>query len=323
MEASEILYYARNTLDDWIQPFKWTNADLVLYLNDAQDEVARRTHCIVNYPSEITITGSSNISFVASTKRINKPSGGFLSAGTYSEAATFEKDDTITVTGTTSNNSTFTILSVTDTSILVSETLVDESNTSAVIEDTRNVTRIPIDATKHTYKLHPKTLMVLRAKIGSLTYPLSQKSVSALDAEMKVSYSDIDSTWYYESWETDNDVSWAFIEDNGTIRIVSPPSAADVLWMIVSRLPKLVFTEANLGLSPEIATQYHQDMVDWIAHRAYLKQDTEAYDMTKAKYWEDSFDKKFGPRPTAQTEQNRKKFPPNQRMRVREFGFSG
>jgi hypothetical protein len=326
MIASEIIGYARNTLDDLIEPYKWSNLELTTYLNDAQDEAARRSHCIICHPSPISMTGSSDISFDATAKTITTSTGGFLSAGGLSEVSTFEKDDIIEVTGTTFNNRTFTIVTVTDTVIKTLEAPVDEDDTSAIIEDIRNVTRIPLRANVHTYKLHPKILMVLRARPDSSTYPLWQKTVQSLDADMRVVDYEVgtnDSFLNYESWETLTDNTFAFIEENGFIRIVSPPSNADILWLIVSRLPKLTFTDYNLKSSPEIPSQYHQDLVDWLVHRAYLKQDTETQDMTKAKLWEDSFTSKFGPRPSAQTEQNRRKFPPNQRMRSRSFGFGG
>jgi hypothetical protein len=73
-----------------------------------------------------TITGSSNISFTASTKKITKATGGFTAAG-------FIPTNTITVSGTTNNNGTKTIVTVSDTEIVVSETVVDESNQSATI----------------------------------------------------------------------------------------------------------------------------------------------------------------------------------------------
>lgn len=72
-----------------------------------------------------TITGSSNITFAASTKKITKSSG-FLAAG-------FVAGNKLTISGTSSNNGTKTIVTASDTEIVVSETLVDESNTSATI----------------------------------------------------------------------------------------------------------------------------------------------------------------------------------------------
>lgn len=328
MLGLDIIAYARNTLDDNVEPYKWKNSELALYLNDAGDEAARRSYCLICYPSLISITGTSNISFVAATKTISKPTGGFLYSGGQSEVNTFEIDDQITISGTVSNDGIKTISSVVDTQIKVLESLVDESNVSSKIEATRTMTRIPLKAGVHTYKLHPQTLMVIRARPDSLSYPLRQKTVWSLDSDITVVDYDLgsanyelDSMWYYDSWETLQGNTYSFLEENGFIRIISPPQIDDILWLVVARLPKIRFTDSNLNLSPEIPTQYHQDLADWIVHRAYLKQDVETQDMIKAKWFGDSFDKKFGPRPTAQTEMNRRRHPPNQRMRARQFGF--
>lgn len=362
MKASDILAYVRDNLDDAVQPYHWKDDELARYLNDAQDEAARRSHCLVYYPSLVLISGNADISFNASAKTITKSSGGFLSAGTGdyssrldhlsneeliawgihatggdasagaggSECNTFELDDSILISGTSYNNGTFTIANITDTAITVLETLTDENSTSAVIEDVRSVTRIPLLSGVHTYKLHPQTLMVIRARVDSLSYPLRQKTMSGLDSDITVVDYDLgsanyelDSMWYYDSWETLQGNVWAFIEQNGFVRIISPPQFNDILWLVVARLPKLRFIGTNLGLEPEIPSQYHADLADWIMHRAYLKNDTETQDMAKAKWYESSFEKKFGPRPSAQTEMNRKRFPPNQRMRARQFGMGG
>ena len=75
------------------------------------------------------IVGSSNISFVASTKTISQTGGDF------SELAV---GDEFNVSGTVSNNGYFTVVTVGTTSIVVSETLVNESNTSATIRKVRD-----------------------------------------------------------------------------------------------------------------------------------------------------------------------------------------
>jgi hypothetical protein len=75
----------------------------------------------------LSITGTANISFVAATKTISKAGENFLFKGAI-------PGNILTVTGTTNNNGNFTVASVTETAIVVSETLVDESNTSATIQ---------------------------------------------------------------------------------------------------------------------------------------------------------------------------------------------
>lgn len=328
MTNQEIINLARYQLDDTVIDYKWSDAELISYLNDAQIEACRRTYLLINYPSIVKVTGSSNITFIATGKKITKATGGFLSAGELSEANTFEKDDIITITGTVSNNGIKTIVSVSDTEMVVSETLVDESNVSAVIEVTRAVYRIPLRANVHTYKLHPKSLSVIRARPESLEYPLIQKTLSSLDADSSFTnvgtdYSGLDFFYNYSSWENLTGQMYAFLEDGGFIRIISPPAIDDILWLVVARLPKKTFTSnvEDLTLSPEIPEQYHGDLVDWILHLAFSKPDSELQDLVKAKLYEDKFTEKFGERPSALVELNRRKLPPNMSIRPREFGF--
>jgi hypothetical protein len=74
----------------------------------------------------ITITGVLNISFNAATKKITSATENFIKKG-------LRPGNTITVTGTASNNGDFFIKTVDRSSITVINTLVDESNKSAVI----------------------------------------------------------------------------------------------------------------------------------------------------------------------------------------------
>lgn len=325
MKGSDVLTYARYQLDDDVVPYKWTDKELFNYLNDAQDEVARRSHCIVQYPSLVSIQGDGNITFASITKKISKSSGGFLSAGGQSEVNTFEINDKITITGTNLNNGVKTIVSISDTEVVVAETIVDENNTSAFIEATRTATRLPLLVGVHTYRLHPSTIMVIRARPESLGFPLKQKSLYSLDSEIVVhDYGlGIDDGWYYESWETLEGNTYSFLEENGFIRVISAPKENDILWLIVSRIPKLRFTDANLSNEPEVPSQWHEDLIDWILHRAFLKPDSETTDLERAIMYEKSFTAKVGPRPSIQTEMNRKRWPPNQRMRPRQLGFGG
>jgi hypothetical protein len=324
MTVQDTLNDARFQLDDEVAPYKWSDTELIRYYNRAREEACRRSYLYVSYPSAISITGNSNISFVITGSKIIKASGGLLSAGGLSEVNTFEKDDEITITGTTLNNGIKTIVSVTDTEIVTLESIVSEPNTSAIITATRTATRIPLRTGVHTYKLHPSTLMVIRAKPESLEYPLRQRTIWSLDAGILISDYDADyvNTWYCSSWETLTGNMFAFLEENGFIRIISPPIEDDILWMAVARLPKIIFTTSDLSKTcTEIPLQYHNDLVDWILHLAYMKQDGETQDLSKAAFWEKSFERKFGVRPSAQTEMNRRRYPPNMKMRPVEFGF--
>lgn len=80
------------------------------------------------YDNTGEILGASNITFVAATKTISQVAGDFsdLAVG-----------DEIDVDGTTSNDGVKTVATAGTTSIVVSETLVNESNTSAIIRKVR------------------------------------------------------------------------------------------------------------------------------------------------------------------------------------------
>jgi hypothetical protein len=326
MTNQEIINLARYQLDDTVEDYKWSDVELVMYLNDAQAEACRRTYLLINYPSVVKVTGVSNITFALTGSKITKATGGFLSSGETSEVNTFEKDDQITITGTVSNNGVKTIVSVSDTEIVVSEALVNESNVSAVIEATRTVYRIPVNANINTYRLHPKTVSVVRARLNSLNYPLLQRSLSSLDYDIGVVDSDINYdyySWYCSSWETLTNYPYAFLEEAGSVRIISPPITDDILLMVVARLPKKEFTTSagDLASSPEIAVQYHSDLVDWMLRLAFLKPDSEIQDLARATFYENKFTDKFGERPSTVTESNRRRFPPNMSTRHRELGF--
>lgn len=73
-----------------------------------------------------TVTGSSNITFTSSTKKISMTTGNFINNG-------FNIGKTLTITGTTDNNGVFTITEVYPTYIIVYQSVTNESNTSAVL----------------------------------------------------------------------------------------------------------------------------------------------------------------------------------------------
>jgi len=94
------------------------------------------------YEGTYVVEGDANISFVAGTSKITKPSG----------LSIFETGDEIYVSGTTSNNDYFVITNVSDTEITVSGTLADEADTSAVLRKVMNtlnlsVVKLPLTAT--------------------------------------------------------------------------------------------------------------------------------------------------------------------------------
>jgi hypothetical protein len=122
-----------------------------------------------------------------------------------------------------------------------------------------------------------------------MTYPLSGP----------VSYAELDefmSGW----WGTSGTVGTAgsggyptyFLnEPPNTLTFVLAPSVVDTAHLVVSRLPLVSFT---LQTSPEIETEYHEGLLDWAAHLAFMKPDTETLNLNLAKLYEDAFTERFG-----------------------------
>lgn len=106
-------------------------------------------------------------------------------------------------------------------------------------------------------------------------------------------------------------------EPGNKIIFVLAPSVADIADLVISRLPLTSFT---LQTSPEVNIQYHEDLVDWAAHLAYMKPDAETFNPEMAKYYKDKFTSTFGPLPDAFSERNRKTLSMQGRMRPRTFG---
>ena len=69
----------------------------------------------------------------------------------------------------------------------------------------------------------------------------------------------------------------------------------DTALLVVNRLPATPLTTATISTaSPEIKSSFHGYLLDGMAKRAYLKQDSEGYDKNKAKYHKDLFEESKG-----------------------------
>jgi hypothetical protein len=101
------------------------------------------------------------------------------------------------------------------------------------------------------------------------------------------------------------------------ITFLLAPVAAGTAFLDVYRIPLISFT---LNSAPEIPETYHEGLLNWAAHLAYLKNDTEAFNPDKAKYYEDKFAEQFGPLPNARSERLRKTITMQAAMRPRQFG---
>lgn len=179
----------------------------------------------------------------------------------------------------------------------------------------RQLCVLPIVADQATYLLSPKILQVKRVQFKSMTYPINGP----------VSYAELDdlmSGW----WGTNGTVGTAgsggvptfFInEPPNTVTFVQGPSAATTAYLVVSRIPLISFTATT---QPEIEEKYHEGLMNWAAHLAYMKPNDKTLNLNLAAVYEKRFTQQFGPLPDAYTERMRKTLATRQRFRPREFG---
>jgi hypothetical protein len=165
------------------------------------------------------------------------------------------------------------------------------------------------------YSLSPKILQIRRCQLRSMTYPLDgPKTYEEVDEFM--------SGWIGTSGTVGTAGSgghpMCYLNEPGnTITFIRAPSAADTASLVVSRIPLTPFT---LQTSPEIEEKYHEGLMDWAAHLAYMKSDSEGIDLNLSKVYEDKFTRQFGSLDDAFSDRMKKTLSQKQRMRPRQFG---
>lgn len=157
-----------------------------------------------------------------------------------------------------------------------------------ILDQTSALAVITIVSGIATYSINEKIISIKRSKLASGTEPLVKTSRRVLDA-------------VYPNWENDTGTVRSWLPDGtNTIRLYKSPLADDTLNLMISRLPSTPMLLADkLTVSPEIDSQYHLDLINWMMFRAYSKQDAETLDKGKAKEHLSRFIKRFGERPSA------------------------
>lgn len=168
---------------------------------------------------------------------------------------------------------------------------VDACERAHLIEDdsTPSVCRITVKAEKAVYTLSPLILKILRARLDSQSQPLKltdRRGVEGL------------------AWETGEGTPFALLENEREARLVWIPTADDVLYLAVKRLPKCEMSGAED--EPEIHPRHHIHLLDGMLARAYQKRDTETYNLEKSNAHEIRFTRAFGPRPDASVQRKRR-----------------
>jgi hypothetical protein len=216
--------------------------------------------------------------------------------------------------------------------LIIDGTTLSDNGTAATASSLgqKPLCMLPIVANVATYNLSPKVLQVKRCQLMSMTYPLpGPKSYSEIDELQPDWWGTVGTLGTSGTYSTAGSagtvgasgtggVPYTFLNEPGnTVTFILAPSTADIAALVVSRIPLTPFT---LQTSPEIEEKYHEGLMDWAAHLAYMKNDSDTINLNLAKVYEDKFVRTFGQLPDAYSDRMRKVLSQKQRMRAREFG---
>jgi len=301
MTLNDLLTEASIRLDDVNPPYRWADSTLVLYINEAEREACRRADLIIDKTTDTycrvpLIAGHPRYTTNAKVLRVLAVNYGARKRGTLAWTATtrtlsdaesefvtsgFEADDVIYVSGFTNG---------------VNNGQFSISSVAAGAIVVNEDTMLNETATDAVVEVQKKELVKMTA--------------FTLDNE-------------YPGWNSQIGEPYAYFqEENNELVLVPIPEYANTAYLTVVRLPA---TDMTLALkdtvSPEIPAQYHLDLLDWVCYLAFLKDDADSQDIQKAKVYEDSFTRKFGPRPSARTEIMRRRYPRSLKARPQSFGY--
>ncbi len=191
----------------------------------------------------------------------------------------------------------------------LNEAVQEACERAKLLEDrtTPAVCSIALEAGKSTYLLHPSVLEIKRLTLRGR--PLHETSVEELDCT-------------HPAWETRQGVPRQFLleQANGRgmpqLRLVPTPVEAEAIALTVVRGALKPLSADDCRGQPEIHERFHTRLLDWVYHRAYLKQDSEVFNPDKAAVSLALFERSFGARPDANVQRKqRDRRPPVVRFR--------
>lgn len=154
---------------------------------------------------------------------------------------------------------------------------------------TPEVTKLDVVAGKATYTLHESIFVIERGYLET-----SQQVLG------KIGFQDLDERSHV--WPRDQGRSIYFLTDldsytdagnlSQQLQLYPIPETTETLSLTVYRLP--LYPLCTDGDEPEIPPQHHPYLIDWVCHKAYLKQDADTLDIDKALSYETKFERRFG-----------------------------
>lgn len=201
--------------------------------------------------------------------------------------------------------------------LLIDETTANDFGTAATAGTLgqKPLCTLTLVAGQSVYNLSPKILMVKRCQIIGMDYPLIGPLTYAEADELMSGWRGTSGT---VGTAGSGGFPTAFLNEPGnTITFLLAPPSSGTASLVVSRLPLMSF---SLEGSPEIPESYHEGLINWAAHLAYEKSDSDTFNADRAAYYERLFTDQFGPLPNAKSERLRKTIMMSSRMRPRQFG---
>lgn len=148
-----------------------------------------------------------------------------------------------------------------------------------------------------TYDLHPSVFEIKRLTFRGR--PLDETSVEKLDCDAP-------------GWELRSGEPRCFIFEQASgaqpprVRLVPTPVADEPAGLTVYR-GALKQLNADIDHEkPEIPERFHERLLDWVMHRAHLKQDADTFDPNKAATSMALFVQAFGERPDANVQRKQR-----------------
>lgn len=162
-----------------------------------------------------------------------------------------------------------------------------------LVDSTSAVCTVGIVAGDPLVKLDPVITHVRRARLSSNGAVLRPASIGEMD--------ELD-----DRWDSRTGRPGIFIQDfqTGYLRLYPIPTNNDELCLTVTRMPLSDMSDDSD--EPEVRSEAHPAIVQWMLYRAYSKQDSDLFDQRKAATSLAEFEREAGKRVSARNEQWRR-----------------
>lgn len=165
-----------------------------------------------------------------------------------------------------------------DRLFLVVRKLVIDS-TTATDSSTLPLCRIALTAGVGTYPLSKKILGIIRLRLASQNVLLPPSTSDELDC----SYGDWSILPAGDPW------TYCIDLESDSITFVPAPKTADTASLTVYRFPLAKLAISDMAADLGFREEYHEDLIPWMLHLAYRKQDAEIYNPGLAEEYKKTF----------------------------------